>query len=430
MINQQRVAFFIRAYNDVDHFTPVIAEFVKRNANPVVFVNSDFIFDDDYRFQYLKQLGSFEIFSDTDSEFIEAQKAAGFFGKIYKRIYQLKRSRNSIFGKIYRRFWFCSNREIAILKEYNISTCVFEWCSPFERGELVEKYFMAAKAIGIKTISLPHGCNIFVNSDVTVGYRRHAGRAKLVDQSDRNLFDYYIVQNPLRRDGWIKWGQDPIKTQAWGSARFYPEWAALNRDICPAYSNARADPKKINVVFMQFQKEYNLKNEEIFDCLVTLSRNQQINLVVKDATREGKSFYDKEKVKGRLGNALIEWVGNDIHSPALVDWADIVVVIGGSIGIEVILQRKILIYPVFLNENKTLYEELEAANICREVDEIEELISNFKGGNLPARPLGESLLIREIVYAGLDVYDVPDFYYRQINSPYLNYGIQTVEQIS
>ena len=29
-----RVAFFLRAYNDVDHFVPIIAEFVKNRETP------------------------------------------------------------------------------------------------------------------------------------------------------------------------------------------------------------------------------------------------------------------------------------------------------------------------------------------------------------------------------------------------------------
>ena len=34
-MRKKRVAFFIQAYNDVDHFIPLIAEFVKRNENPL-----------------------------------------------------------------------------------------------------------------------------------------------------------------------------------------------------------------------------------------------------------------------------------------------------------------------------------------------------------------------------------------------------------
>ena len=72
--------------------------------------------------------------------------------------------------------------------------CAFEWSTPFARGELIEKYFFAAKGIGITTIAIPHGCNVFLNSDVTVGYRKLIQRGIIPDQSDTSLFDYYIFQ--------------------------------------------------------------------------------------------------------------------------------------------------------------------------------------------------------------------------------------------
>ena len=50
----RRVAFFIRSYNDVDHFVPLIAEFILKKENPIIIINSDFKIDNDYRFMYLK----------------------------------------------------------------------------------------------------------------------------------------------------------------------------------------------------------------------------------------------------------------------------------------------------------------------------------------------------------------------------------------
>ena len=46
---------------------------------------------------------------------------------------------------------------------------------------------------------------------------------------------------------------------------------------------------------MQFQKEYNINNLKVKDFLKKLSNIDDISIVVKDATREGKSFYIKVK---------------------------------------------------------------------------------------------------------------------------------------
>ena len=68
-------------------------------------------------------------------------------------------------------------------------------------GDKIEKYFISSKALGIKTLALPHGCNIFVNSDVTSGYRDSLIKGKFVDQSETNLFDYYIFRQLGETDG-------------------------------------------------------------------------------------------------------------------------------------------------------------------------------------------------------------------------------------
>lgn len=419
-----RVAFFIRSYNDVDHFVPLIAEFILKKENPLIIINTDFKIDDDYRFMYLKKLGNLEIIYDVDEEYVKFSKdKKGFFHRLFKKFYNLKRSKKSFIGKFHRYFFFNCKDQVEFLKSKDVGICAFEWSTPFARGELVEKYFFAAKGIGITTIAIPHGCNVFLNSDVTSGYRKLIHKGTIPDQSETNLFDYYIFQNPIRRDGWIKWGFDPVKTQAWGSLRFYPDWASKNREICPKFNfKENFKEKKLKIVFMQFQKEYNIKNELIFDTLKKISFLDDVLLTVKDATREGKEYYDRNKASNNLGKSLVGWYGNEVHSPALIDWADIVIVIGGSIGIEAILQNKILIYPLYLNTNTTLYEYFEAAHCPKSYKELEIFLNDrVNGKNLP-KLKGSEKLINEIVYAGKESFNVPQKYYEQFKAINFNYG--------
>jgi len=420
----KRVAFFIRSYNDVDHFVPLIAEFILKKENPIIIINTDFTIDSDYRFIYLKKLGNLEVIYDIDEEYVKfSKKKKSFFHTIFKKFYNLKRSKKSFIGKFHRYFFFDCKDQVEFLKSKDVGICAFEWSTPFARGELVEKYFFAAKGIGITTIAIPHGCNVFLNSDVTSGYRKLIYKGIIPDQSETNLFDYYIFQNPIRRDGWIKWGFDPVKTQAWGSLRFYPEWASKNKEICPKFNfKENSKEKKLKIVFMQFQKEYNLKNKLIFDTLKKISFLDNVLLTVKDATREGKEYYDRNKVSNNLGKSLVGWYGNEVHSPALIDWADIVIVIGGSIGIEAILQNKILIYPLYLNTNTTLYEYFEAAHCPKSYKELEIFLNDrVHGKNLP-KLKGSEILINEIVYAGKESFNVPQKYYEQFKAINFNYG--------
>ena len=133
-MQRDRTAFFIRAYNDVDHFVPLIAEFIKKKENPLIVLTTDLDFENDYRVKYLKTLGDFEIFRDKDHEFIEYEKRDTFLKKLSSRIYSIKRNRNGFIGRLYRRLYFDCKKELNFLRKKNISECVFEWCSPFERG--------------------------------------------------------------------------------------------------------------------------------------------------------------------------------------------------------------------------------------------------------------------------------------------------------
>ncbi len=427
-MQEKRAAFFIRAYNDVDHFVPLIAEFIKKNENPLVILTTDLEFEGDYRVQYLKTLGKFEIFKDRDNGFINYGNRNSFVEKFFSRIYQIKRNRKGFIGKILRKLFFNCEKQLDFLKEKKISVCVFEWSTPFERGEIIEKYFFAAKGMGLTTISIPHGCNIFINSDVTVGYRNALIKGQIADQTDRNYFDYFVLQNPIRRDGWIKWGLDPIKTQAWGSLRFFPEWAKINKRICPKFNYEDDNDKKLKVVFMQFQKDYNVHNELVMEALKELSQLDYISLVVKDATREGKAYFNKNKAAGGLGEALVDWYGNEVHSPSLIDWADCVIVIGGSIGIEAMLQKKYLIYPTYLNSNQTMYEYFNAAHCAKSIDDIKNFLNEFRNKNdVPQLP-GVENMIKEIVYAGKEPFNVPLKYYEIIKDINLRYGLDQLNK--
>ena len=129
----KRVAFFVRAYNDADHFVPLIAEFIINKENPLIVVNTDLSIEDDYRFKYLKTLGEFEIVRDIDAEYVKFSEKKGLVHNLLQKIYLLKRNRKSFIGKIYRYFFYDCNKQMKFLKEKNIGICAFEWSTPYAR---------------------------------------------------------------------------------------------------------------------------------------------------------------------------------------------------------------------------------------------------------------------------------------------------------
>ena len=94
-MKKERTAFFIRAYNDVDHFVPLIAEFIKKKENPLVITTTDIDFENDYRVKYLQTLGDLEIYRDKDSEFIKRSLRRTFLEKVLAKLYAIKRNRKT-----------------------------------------------------------------------------------------------------------------------------------------------------------------------------------------------------------------------------------------------------------------------------------------------------------------------------------------------
>ncbi len=423
MNNTSRTLFFIRAYNDLDHFSPIIWKFIREKSNPIVIFHTDLDFENDYRIKILKAEGDFEIYRFLDKEYVKYQKNKNnFLFRILKKLYKLKQNPKKLYGKVHKRFFFDCSEEIKFLKKHNVSQCVFEWGTPYSRGEVIEKFFKAAKTTGVTVFSIPHGCNIYSHPDVNIGYRDLSIKGMTIDASHRNEYDYYIMQNPIRRDGWVKWGFDPIKTQAWGSGRFYPEWQKLNLINCPKLIMNKEPGSRLKVVFMDHQKDYNVYVDKIWSLLNRIAKNNNIFLVIKQSTRAGKDYHSKTFRTKHENCGNVEFVGNENHSPKLIEWSDCVINFGSSIGMEVLLQNKSLINPHYLHSNRTLFENFETALNASNEDEVIAILEEISTGK--SREIlteNKKKIFREIIFGGKDVHNVLQSYYDNITSNYLNY---------
>ena len=65
-----RTAFFLRAYNDIDHIAPVIWKFIKKKQNPLIVFTTNIDYKNDYRIQFLTSEGPLEIIEDLDKDYI------------------------------------------------------------------------------------------------------------------------------------------------------------------------------------------------------------------------------------------------------------------------------------------------------------------------------------------------------------------------
>ena len=86
-----RTAFFLRAYNDIDHIAPVIWKFIQKDKNPILIFNTDIDYENDYRIKFLLSEGRIDLIRELDVDYMRSQQSGpGLLSKIRKRVYFLK----------------------------------------------------------------------------------------------------------------------------------------------------------------------------------------------------------------------------------------------------------------------------------------------------------------------------------------------------
>jgi len=422
-----RTLFILRTFNDIDHIAPVIWKFIRKGENPVVLFHSSYNYKKDYRIQFLQREGELEIHQMPDTEYERyvpgpgAAKPRSLHEKVRAKWYVRIRNNQSLlarslFGELYRRIYFDCSREMDWLRQKEILAAVFEWNSPRGRGEILERFFYASKGLGIPTFSIPHGCNIYLNSDIHQAYRRRMAKGHLPSLADRNEFDYYVVQSRFHLEHNVRFGLDRSRIQAWGSTRFYPEWQQINLVICNEFQPQKNAGDHLKVVFMLPHWNYNVSKPLTLNLLDELSKMPWVHLVVKDHTRGSVGLLPVEYQEkyGAMDNVEVN-VG--AHSPALIRWSDVVINFGSSIGLEALLQGKALIYPGYLHSNWTIFDETRAALLADNSNEVIEYLETLrKGTKIDIAAASIEAIFRSILYGGREPFDVLEYYYDQINT--------------
>jgi len=387
------ILYLLRTFNDIDHITPIIWKTLREGDSAVIVFVDDYDYKNDYRLKFLR---------------------SNFFLQIYKfpLAYKLTKQNKFIF-KLIREVFYNDFSCSSFLKKHMITSCVFEFGGSYGR-DLRGHFFRTAKKNGIPTFCVPHGCYIFLNYDVNDHIKAIKEKTgKWPDFSKRSHFDYYVVQNPFHRQQSIDWGQDPEKTFAWGSVRFYPEWAKKNMEICPPFRASKNDKNKVKVVFMLPHWEYNVDKNRCIELILKLISHPWIYLIIKDHTRGTGGLPDE--LRKRCNSMCNVEASIPAHSPALINWSDVVINFGSSIGIEALLTRKQLINPFYLHTNKTIFEQTGASHSAKDHDEVLSLLQEFKKGKLPQIPDdNKKELFKQVIYGGKAEHDVLDYYWRKI----------------
>lgn len=398
------VTVFLYSYNDIDHIAPVAwALLNKGHRVRAVMLDPACPGDDDPRIGVLEANPNFSRHQVTDviglpmASWLFAQTAGETQG-VWRRGMR----------KLLRMTGISVARAHSILKHWKTDVCVFEWGST--GGHNRKEFHTAARQLGIKTICLPHGMNIYTqpaaNQAMHVALQNtQAGKIR----SDYAEYDAYVFQSEFHRDMEVELGVPAEITRVMGSARYCPEWASILRDLYPAFVPESSVENVIRVVFMLPHWTYNVDRDATLALIEALAHDPQVHIIVKDHTRgTGRLPEDIREAFKTLSGAE---TASEAPSVALIAWSDVVICFGSSIALETHLQNKVLINPTYLHTNKTIFEETKSSIETRSLNQTLNVLSDIHNGVSPMVPADAvDTLNQTMIYGGRAPFDILDGY--------------------
>jgi hypothetical protein len=248
---------------------------------------------------------------------------------------------------------------------------------------MAEYFLRPAKSLGLRCLSLPHGYFIWTNEVInTYESILWRDRQKRPDFSDRNIFSHYIVQNSESRTFKIKRGLSPAKIEVLGSARFCPEWQAINIKLLSGSPPPVSE--SLCVLFFVPDWTYNVDHPACIDLLGQLANIDGVQLVIKANTRGTGALGVSER--GYLESKKnVRFASMAEHSPLLICQAGVVINFASSVGLEALLQGKPVCNPRYLNGNSTIFDDSGVVMDAGNDTEVLKFIDSVRNGLIPAR---------------------------------------------
>ena len=359
--DRKNVLFLLRAYNDLDHIAPIVWKMSSASI-PTFYMFVDEEFREDYRVKYFSKSGAREIHSSLLDQYYNNLRKTLRWPVLIKLF-------DCVFSRLLGSRFLIENR---------IGVVVAEWGGPDGKGKM-PFVLRPARRLGIPTVAVPHGYHTWYNNDFNAATAMAIKKTRLLPQlTNRNLYTNYIVQSENIKRYCIESGIKKEKLYVLGSTRFCKEWSIINRNLCAQAYPQRRDLSRPVVVFFLNHWTYNVDRKQCINLIKRLSE-EDIELIVKGHTRgvtTGTLTQVEEAILEKTGN--ISFAGPEMHSPALVELADVVIVYGSSICFEALRQRKLVCRPLFLCTNNTIFEGSGLVYEARSDEEVIAYVCNYE----------------------------------------------------
>lgn len=356
--SNRKAVFFIRAYNDMDHLTPVIWKTVTTTDISVsVVIRMGKSLPDDYRLNFLRQFKQVEIRHITE-----------FFGDDNAPVVPV-----SLMSRIKRRLKLSSEPEVKRIakgeidpdkietmldalfgvgdKAVQYGIVIFDWVTlaSFHRQFAVMVREAALKR-GYTNLSLPHGDSPYWNEMFKLADVDYSAMEHFKD----NPLDVVVVPNHLTAKRY-KPHRNDSQLKIIGSARYNDEWLDMMKTMTPPFDIAGSEHQLKLVIFLR-NAVFPINWEQVIYSIKLITQFPDVYLVVKHHTRGADdSTSMREHLELNKLNQMtapnLKIVYNDIHSGSLLQWADAVLELGTSISFEAIKLNKPLLAMEYLHAN-------------------------------------------------------------------------------
>ncbi len=271
---------------------------------------------------------------------------------------------------------------------------------------------VGARLLDRPVVCLPHGLSI--KTDTAPNEQLVAAvREGTLDYSDRNHFTAYVLNTEFNRRFYVDQAKlDPQVLQSWGSLRWSPEWFAINRDLVAPWAWPDDDDARLKVVMMVPKWVNRVDGPAVVELVARLQDLDFVSLALKGHPRGNLGKPDPLRTDPRIRWDALHDVGK-VDSVALIGAADVVLDVGSSIGLEVVLQEKLLVNPTYVHEPKTLFDAIPGSCVvAHDADAVVEALEAAAAGRAP-QPDADALreLLRRAVYADRpEPFDVLGYY--------------------
>lgn len=352
-----KVVFFLKHYNDIDHVVPVIHEGATTDAfDAEVIVTTDESYLEDYRLRHVAgldgtEVGHIEEYGMPAVTPPETDAVTASLKRVGKRL------PTDLPRRAWRRLPAGDPNDTApdfeglealvgrFAGEDDRVVLALDWLTATTmaaRLEFAERVSEAACELGLPVVALPHGDAPYENR---LFKRESVDFDGVLDQYRTGaLFDAVAVPNRLcakRYEPYLPTSRIPVL----GSPRYNERWLRTLPGLLPEQSPP--EDGEVNLVFFLRDRSYAIHWAELERTIRLVADVPGVRLVVKRHTRHVGADIDE------LDLSNVTFVGNEIHSPVLLEWADAALDLGTSVTFESVVREMPVLEVEYLHPNRS-----------------------------------------------------------------------------